>query len=60
MEKADLATYQLKREQVQFNQQKVMRVDAVTWDQEKFKGAFHDRFFVLEVKEATVLKYIKI
>ncbi|WMV29170.1 hypothetical protein MTR67_022555 [Solanum verrucosum] len=62
VEKAELAAYQLKGvAQVWFNQWKETRteeMDLIQW--ERFKNAFLDRFFPIEMREAKVLGFIKL
>ncbi|XP_049378133.1 uncharacterized protein LOC125842894 [Solanum stenotomum] len=60
VEKAELATYQLKRvAQILFNKRKEERPEEmgpIEW--ERFKNAFLDRFFCLEMREAQGLEFI--
>ncbi|WMV25576.1 hypothetical protein MTR67_018961 [Solanum verrucosum] len=62
VEKAELAAFQLNGvAQVWFNQWKERRaVDAGPLDWEKFKVAFLDRLFPLEIMEAKVLEFINL
>ncbi|KAH0705972.1 hypothetical protein KY285_010496 [Solanum tuberosum] len=60
--KVELASYQLKGvAQIWYNQWKQGRPrDADPLDWEKFKAAFLDRFFLLEMRDAKVLEFINL
>ncbi|WMV51096.1 hypothetical protein MTR67_044481, partial [Solanum verrucosum] len=62
VEMAELDAYQIKGvAQVWFNQWKEERaVDAGPLDWKKFKGAFLDRFFPLEIRDEKVLEFINL